>query len=62
MNHDIRVLNDEEILSVAGGENSHGGHDGTGGGKGDGLGQLRQFEGALLGALVSAGKAIASIL
>jgi len=60
MQGNIRVLTDAEILAVSGGENSKGGHDGTGGGKGDGLGWLRQIGETIVGAVEAAGKAVIS--
>lgn len=57
MNNDIHELNINELDTVTGGC-EHGSGNCTGG-KGDGLGQLRQLEGAL----VDAGKAVvASII
>jgi hypothetical protein len=55
MNNDFELsLND--LDAVTGGKD--GDHNGTGTGGGDGLGQLRQLEGAIIGAVVSTAKAV----
>jgi len=55
MNNDFELsLND--LDTVTGGKD--GDHNGTGTGGGDGLGQLRQLEGAIIGAVVSTAKAV----
>jgi hypothetical protein len=59
MSNDLRVLTSDELNFVSGGC-THGSGD-CHNGKGDGLGQLRQFEGAVLGGLINAGKAIAGL-
>jgi|SRR4051794_14839831 hypothetical protein len=58
MNQDIRSLNDEEILTVSGGCTHGSGDCPNGSGKGDGLRQLRQLEGAILDGLKGVGRAL----